>query len=55
MALLHGSRQSCAVEPSTAQPGRSDNQFLSSIVALDAKTGFYKWHYQVDPGLFLGL
>ncbi|WP_439814177.1 PQQ-dependent dehydrogenase, methanol/ethanol family [Zavarzinia sp. CC-PAN008] len=27
-----------------------DNLFLCSIVALDAKTGAYKWHYQVNPG-----
>jgi PQQ-dependent dehydrogenase (methanol/ethanol family) len=31
-------------------PGGGDNLFLSSIVALDAKTGRYKWHYQTTPG-----
>lgn len=31
-------------------PGGGDNLFLCSIVALDAKTGRYKWHYQVNPG-----
>lgn len=31
-------------------PGGGDNLFLCSIVALDAKTGKYKWHYQVNPG-----
>ena len=30
--------------------GQGDNLFLSSIVAVDAKTGAYRWHYQVDPG-----
>lgn len=30
--------------------GKGDNLFLCSIVALDAKTGKYKWHYQVNPG-----
>jgi quinohemoprotein ethanol dehydrogenase len=30
--------------------GQGDNLFLSSIVALDAKTGAYKWHYQLAPG-----
>lgn len=30
--------------------GRGDNLFLSSIVALDADTGAYKWHYQTNPG-----
>jgi quinohemoprotein ethanol dehydrogenase len=29
---------------------RGDNLFVSSIVALDAKSGAYKWHYQVNPG-----
>ncbi|MCQ9374606.1 PQQ-dependent dehydrogenase, methanol/ethanol family [Methyloversatilis sp. XJ19-13] len=31
-------------------PGGGDNLFLCSIVALDAKTGKYKWHYQTVPG-----
>ena len=31
-------------------PGGGDNLFLCSIVALDAKTGTYKWHYQFNPG-----
>ena len=31
-------------------PGGGDNLFLSSIVALDADTGEYKWHYQTTPG-----
>lgn len=30
--------------------GKGDNLFLCSIVALDAKTGRYKWHYQFNPG-----
>jgi len=30
--------------------GRGDNLFLCSIVGLDAKTGAYRWHYQVNPG-----
>ena len=30
--------------------GKGDNLFLCSIVALNAKTGAYKWHYQVNPG-----
>jgi quinohemoprotein ethanol dehydrogenase len=31
-------------------PGGGDNLFLSSIVALDADTGEYRWHYQDSPG-----
>ncbi len=30
--------------------GKGDNLFLASIVALDGRTGSYKWHYQVNPG-----
>lgn len=30
-------------------PGGGDNLFLSSIVAVDADTGIYKWHYQTTP------
>ena len=31
-------------------PGGGDNLYLCSIVALDAETGQYKWHYQTNPG-----
>ncbi len=31
-------------------PGGGDNLFLASIVALDAGTGEYRWHYQTVPG-----
>ncbi len=31
-------------------PGGGDNLFLCSIVALDADTGKYVWHYQTTPG-----
>jgi quinohemoprotein ethanol dehydrogenase len=31
-------------------PGGGDNLFLSSIVALNASTGEYAWHYQTTPG-----
>lgn len=31
-------------------PGGGDNLFLSSIVAVDADSGAYKWHYQTTPG-----
>ncbi len=30
-------------------PDGGDNLFVASIVALDAKTGKYKWHYQTNP------
>lgn len=31
-------------------PGGGDNLFVASIVALDADSGRYAWHYQVTPG-----
>ena len=31
-------------------PEGGDNLFVSSVVALDADTGEYKWHYQEVPG-----
>jgi len=31
-------------------PEGGDNLYLSSIVALDADNGSYKWHYQTTPG-----
>ena len=31
-------------------PGGGDNLYLCSVVALDADTGKYKWHYQTVPG-----
>ena len=31
-------------------PGGGDNLFLCSIVALDARTGQYQWHFQEVPG-----
>ncbi|SFR89021.1 quinohemoprotein ethanol dehydrogenase [Sphingomonas jatrophae] len=31
-------------------PGGGDNLFLCAIIALDARTGKYRWHYQVNPG-----
>jgi quinohemoprotein ethanol dehydrogenase len=31
-------------------PGGGDNLFVCSIIALDADTGEYVWHYQTNPG-----
>jgi quinohemoprotein ethanol dehydrogenase len=30
-------------------PGSGDNLYTASIVALDANTGKYAWHYQINP------
>ena len=31
-------------------PGGGDNLFIASIVAVNADSGEYKWHYQTTPG-----
>ena len=36
-------------DPTLRSPGDGDNLYLASIVALDADTGKYVWHYQVNP------
>jgi quinohemoprotein ethanol dehydrogenase len=36
--------------PRIRSPGGGDNLFLCSVVALDADTGKYVWHYQTSPG-----
>jgi len=35
---------------SIRSPGGGDNLYLSSLVALDRKTGEIKWHFQETPG-----
>jgi quinohemoprotein ethanol dehydrogenase len=35
--------------PRLRSPGDGDNLFIASIVALDADTGRYVWHYQQNP------
>ena len=47
---LHRCRQRLAVGSDLAQRGKGDNLFLSSIVAVNADTGEYVWHYQTTPG-----
>ncbi|MCE7796500.1 PQQ-dependent dehydrogenase, methanol/ethanol family [Sphingobium sufflavum] len=36
-------------DPEKRSPGGGDNLYTSSIVALDAGTGKYLWHYQENP------
>lgn len=45
LATGNGNPISAAVR----SPGSGDNLFLCSIVALDADTGRYIWHYQINP------
>ena len=36
-------------DPQLRSPGGGDNLYTASIVALDANTGAYVWHYQINP------
>ena len=36
-------------DPAVRSPGGGDNLYTASIVALDADTGSYVWHYQINP------
>ena len=36
--------------PNIRSEGKGDNLYLSSIVAVNADTGDYVWHYQTTPG-----
>jgi len=44
-----GTGNSGPYNPAKRSPGNGDNLFLVSIVALDANTGKYLWHYQMNP------
>jgi quinohemoprotein ethanol dehydrogenase len=44
-----GTGNSGPYNPEKRSPGGGDNLYLASIVALDADTGKYVWHYQENP------
>ena len=48
--LYIGTGNASPWDPSKRSDGTGDNLFLSSIVALNADTGEYVWHYQTTPG-----
>ncbi len=47
--LIFGTGNGLPWPAALRSPGGGDNLFTSSIVAVDAKTGRYKWHYQATP------
>ena len=47
--LYIGVGNSGPYDPRVRSPGNGDNLFLASIVALDADSGKYVWHYQINP------
>jgi len=48
--VLVGTGNGAPYATSRRSPEGGDNLYLGSIVALDAKTGRLKWHYQQTPG-----
>jgi quinohemoprotein ethanol dehydrogenase len=44
-----GTANASPYDPEQRSPGGGDNLYTASIVALDADTGKYAWHYQVNP------
>lgn len=48
--LYLGSGNGFPWNPNFRSDGKGDNLFVSSIIAVDADTGRYKWHYQETPG-----
>lgn len=48
--LIFGTGNGSPWNQKVRSPGGGDNLFLSSVVAVDADTGKYKWHVQTAPG-----
>jgi quinohemoprotein ethanol dehydrogenase len=48
-SVIFGTGNGIPWPASIRSPGGGDNLFIASIVAVDAKTGKYKWHYQTNP------
>ncbi len=44
-----GTANASPYDPAIRSPGKGTNLFTASIVALDANTGKYIWHYQIVP------
>ncbi len=45
-----GTANGTPIDANLRGTGGGDNLFVASIIALDADTGQYLWHYQVNPG-----
>jgi quinohemoprotein ethanol dehydrogenase len=44
-----GTANASPYDPEARSPGGGDNLYTASIVALDADSGNYVWHYQINP------
>jgi quinohemoprotein ethanol dehydrogenase len=47
--LYVGTGNASPYDPEERSPGGGDNLYTASIVCLDADTGKYVWHYQINP------
>ncbi|WP_129649588.1 outer membrane protein assembly factor BamB family protein [Peristeroidobacter agariperforans] len=47
--VYFGTANSISERSSVSTPPKGDNLFVSSIVAVDADSGKYAWHYQENP------
>ncbi len=48
--LYFGTGNGLPWDEKARSPKGGDNLYLSSIIAVDADTGAYRWHYQTTPG-----
>ena len=48
-SIYFGTDSASPLNAGVRSPGGEDNLFTNSIVAVDADTGEYKWHYQTVP------
>ncbi len=48
--LYFGTGNGLPWDEKARSPNGGDNLYLSSIIAVDADTGEYRWHYQTTPG-----
>ncbi|RYZ64473.1 MAG: PQQ-dependent dehydrogenase, methanol/ethanol family, partial [Proteobacteria bacterium] len=48
--LIYGTGNGTPWNQTNRDPKGGDNLYIASIVAVDADTGEYRWHYQTTPG-----
>jgi PQQ-dependent dehydrogenase (methanol/ethanol family) len=47
--VMFGTGNASPWSATARDPGKGDNLYTSTIIALDADTGEYRWHYQTTP------
>ncbi len=48
-SIIFGTDSAAPIDAGERNPGGGDNLFTNSLVAVDADSGEYKWHYQAVP------